>query len=221
MYAMLAIMRANLGRRWGRTALTGLGVAFGVTTTVALLALTGGLSRSAGDLAKLGRADFGVFQQGLADVTSSSLPASIAGRIARVPGIAQVAPIQVVAHAIPSDSSVLVFGAQLESFLSKRLVMISGRAAHGSEAMVGSGAAATLHVRAGQRLTVDGHPLRVSGIYRSGITLEDVGVVVSLPVLQRLSRRPDEISLVAVLIAPGYSESAEENAVQRAVPGTI
>ena len=79
---MSAIIRANLLRRWGRTLLTGLGVAVGVTTTVALLALTGGLSRSAGDLAKLGRADFAVFQAGLGDVTVSSLPTSIvhAGR---------------------------------------------------------------------------------------------------------------------------------------------
>ena len=33
----------------------------GVTTVVALLAVTGGLSRRAGNLAKLGRTDFGVF----------------------------------------------------------------------------------------------------------------------------------------------------------------
>ena len=113
---MIAMMRANLTRRWGRSVLTGLGVAFGVTTTVALLALTGGISRSAGDLAKLGRADFGVFQSGLADLTASSLPASIVGRIERVPGIAAAAPIQVVPHAIAGAPSILVFGAALQSF---------------------------------------------------------------------------------------------------------
>lgn len=65
---MLGMIRANLVRRWGRTVLTGLGVAVGVTTVVALLAVTNGLSRSAGDLARLGRADFGVFQAGIADL---------------------------------------------------------------------------------------------------------------------------------------------------------
>jgi hypothetical protein len=82
---MLAIIKANLLRRWGRSTLTGLGVAVGVTTVVALLAVTGGLSRSAGDLAKLGRADFGVFQAGLADLTASSLPDSIVPRIVAMP----------------------------------------------------------------------------------------------------------------------------------------
>jgi len=218
---MIAMMRANLGRRFGRTALTGLGVAFGVTTTVALLALTGGISRSAGDLAKLGRADFGVFQSGLADLTASSLPASIVTRIERLPGIAAAAPIQVVPHAIARDSSILAFGAQLRSFLARRLVIVAGHRARGEQAMVGAGAAAALHVHPGERLRVAGHRLTVAGIFRSGISLEDGGVVVSLPVLQRLTRRPGQISTIAVLIDPGYLESTVERAVQRAVPGTL
>ena len=217
---MSAIIRANLLRRWGRTLLTGLGVALGVTTTVALLALTGGLSRSAGDLAKLGRADFGVFQTGLGDLTASSLPSSLVPRVAHVPGVMEAAPIQVVAHAIPADSSLLLFGAQLHGFLARRLVMISGHAASGSEVMVGSGAASTLHVAAGGTLTVAGRRLRVAGIYSSGNALEDSGVVVSLGVSQQLSRRPGQVSIIAVLIAPGYPETGVERAVERAIPGT-
>jgi putative ABC transport system permease protein len=218
---MIAMMRANLRRRLGRTVLTGLGVAVGVTTTVALLALTGGLSRSAGDLAKLGKADFGIFQGGLADLTASSLPASIVPRVERVPGIAAAAPIQVVAHAIAADSSMLVFGADFNSFLARRLVFTSGRFARGAEAMVGASAATRLHLRAGQRLVVEGRALPIAGIFRSGISLEDGGVVLSLPVTQRLSRRPAEVSIVVVLLKPGYRESDVEAAVQRELPGTV
>jgi len=218
---MSAIIRANLLRRWGRTLLTGLGVALGVTTTVALLALTGGLSRSAGDLAKLGRADFAVFQAGLADVTESSLPTSIVTRVDRVPGIAATAPIQIVSHAIAGNQSLLVFGARLNSFLARRLVITGGRFAHGDELMVGSGAASALHVSVGDHVSVEGRELRVAAIYHSGITLEDAGVVLSLPVSQRLSRRPGQVSTIAVLIAPGYPEHAVEQAVKRAIPGTV
>jgi putative ABC transport system permease protein len=216
-----AIVRANLLRRWGRTLLTGLGVALGVTTTVALLALTGGLSRSAGDLAKLGHADLGVFQRGVGDLTVSSLPLEVVGRVARVPGIAATAPIQVVAHAIAGHSSTLLFGARLDSFLARRLVLTSGAFAHGDEVMVGSAAADALHVRAGGRLSVLGHKLRVAAVYRSGITLEDEGVVLSLPVSQRLSKRPGQISTIAALLAPGYPERAVELAVDHTIPGTV
>jgi putative ABC transport system permease protein len=218
---MLAMIRANLLRRWGRTALTALGVAVGVTTIVALLALTGGLSRSAGDLAKLGRADFGVFQAGLADLTASSMPASIVPRIEAVPGVAAAAPLQVVSHAVAADSAILVFGAEPQSFLARRLVLVAGRSAAGSELMVGSRVAARLHIRPGQTLVIDQRALRVAGVYRSGISLEDAGFVLPLALTQQLSRRPGEISMIAISIAPGYREVDLERGIERAVPGTL
>ena len=136
---MAGIIKANLLRRWGRTALTGLGIAVGVTTVVALLAVTGGLSRSAGDLAHLGRADFGVFQAGLADLTASSLPDSVIRRIERVSGVAAASPVLIVANAIPSGSSILVFGAETSSFLTDRLVLVSAiQRPHGAQLFVGA-----------------------------------------------------------------------------------
>jgi putative ABC transport system permease protein len=218
---MLGIVRVNLLRRWGRTALTGLGVAVGVATVVALLALTGGLSRSAGDLARLGRADFGVFQAGLADLTASSLPDSIAPRIEAVPGVASAAPVQVVSGAVSADASILLFGAEPSSFLTRRLVLVAGHPPHGAELLVGTGAAGRLHVAPGGSLIVGGRRFPVAGLYRSGISLEDGGVELPLATTQALSRRPGEISMVAVSIAPGYREADAEHAIERLVPGTL
>ena len=217
---MLAVIASNLRYRWGRTALTALGVAIGVTTVVALLAVTAGLSRSAGDLAKLGRADFGVFQAGLSDLTASSLPSSAAARIARVPGVAATSPVQIVPHAIAADPSVLVFGAPLQGALVKRLVLVSGAMPRSGQLLVGDDAAHRLHEAVGRHVIVGGHPFRVAGIFHSGISLEDSGVVLPLAVAQRLSARPDAISMVAVLVAPGYRDATVERAVERAVPGT-
>ena len=218
---MLAMIGVNLLRRWGRTALTGLGVGVGVTTIVALLAVTGGLSRSAGDLARLGRADFGVFQAGLADLTASSLPASVVPRIEALHGVAAASPIQIVAHAIPADSSILVFGSEPHSFLTERLVLVSGRRPRGAEVFVGTGAASRLHTSAGQLVVIGGRAYPVAGVYRSGIALEDAGVVLPLAVTQQLSRRSGEISMLAVSIAPGYREAQVETEVERAFPGTL
>ena len=217
---MLELITANLLRRSGRTALMALGVALGVTTVVALLAVTAGLSRSAGDLAKLGRADFGVFQAGLSDLTASSLPPSAAGRIARVPGVAATSPVQIVPHAVAADPSVLVFGAPLHGALVKRLVLVSGALPRGGELLVGDRAAERVHAAVGRPLSVAGHPFRVAGIYHSGVSLEDGGVVLPLSVTQRLSGRPDALTMVAVLVAPGYRDAAVERAIERAVPGT-
>jgi putative ABC transport system permease protein len=218
---MLGIIRVNLLRRWGRTVLTGLGVGLGVTTVVALLAVTGGLSRSAGDLARLGRADFGVFQAGLADLTASSLPESAVARIRALPGVAATSPVQMVPNAVSGHSSVLVFGAESESFLTRRLVLVSGSRPRGAQLFVGVGAASALHTVAGRSLVIRGRAFPVAGIYRSGISLEDGGVVLPLAVAQRLSGRVGEVSMVAVSIAPGYPEARVRAEVEAAVPGTL
>ncbi len=218
---MATLIWANLLRRPGRTALTALGVAVGVTTVVALLAVTGGLSRSAGDLASLGRADFGVFQAGLSDLTASSLPASVAARIERLPGVAAASAIQIVPNQLSADPSILLFGADLHGVLARRLVLVSGRMSQGRELMVGARAAERLHTSVGRTLRIAGHQLPVVAIYRSGISLEDAGVVLPLMISQQLSGRPAEISLVAVNVAPGYRETDVERSVERAVPGTV
>ncbi|HET8980920.1 MAG TPA: ABC transporter permease [Solirubrobacteraceae bacterium] len=219
--AMLEMIRSNLRRRAGRTGLTAVGVAVGVTTVVALLAVTTGLARSAGDLARLGQADFGVFQSGLADLTASSLPESALSRIESQPGVAAVAPIQIVARAIPADPSVLLFGAGTPSFLTRRLVLVSGTAPRGAQLFAGVGAAQRLHLRPGDRLVVSGRALEVAGIYRSGISLEDAGVVLPLAITQQLSGKPGELSMVAVSVAPGYGNRQVEAEIEHAVPGTL
>ena len=218
---MLAMIRVNLLRRWERTVLACLGVAVGVTTVVALLAVTSGLARSAGDLARLGRADFGVFQGGLADLTASSLPASVVARVDRVAGVADVSPVQIVANAVAADRSILVFGSQSSSFLTRRLVIVSGHMPQGAEALVGSAAADRLHVSAGGQLTILGRSFRVAGIYRSGISLEDAGVELPLATTQALSDRPGEETMLAISIAPGFRESEVEQAVEHTMPGTV
>ncbi len=218
---MPGIVKVNLLRRWGRTALTSLGVAVGVTTVVALLALTGGLSRSAGDLARLGRADFGVFQAGLADLTASSLPASVVPRIEAIPGVAAAAPVQVVSGAVAGDSSTLLFGIQPGSFMMKRLVLVAGRQPRGNELLVGVDAARRLRTAPGRSLVVAGRPFPVAGVVRSGIALEDGGVALPLATTQALTRRPGALSTVAVSISPGYREADLERAIERAVPGSV
>ena len=71
----LGLVRKNLLRRPARTLLTAAGVSLGVALIVALLSITQGVHRTAGDLIHIGRADFGVFQSDVSDLTRSYLPA--------------------------------------------------------------------------------------------------------------------------------------------------
>ena len=80
-------------RRKGRTALTSAGVAIGVGLIVALLSIAAGVQRTAADLIHVGRADFGLFQEGAADLTKSLLPVSLASSVRHEPGVNQVASV--------------------------------------------------------------------------------------------------------------------------------
>ena len=218
---MRALIIANLLRRVSRTALTAVGVCIGVTTIVALLSLTGGLNRAAGQLAKLGHADFGVFQGGLSDLTASQLPESVVGHIQKLPGIRSAAGVQIVPNAVAGHSSMLVFGGDNTTFLDQRLVIVAGRPAAGNEAMVGQDGASQLHVAPGGYVTVAGQRFLVSGIYRAGLSFEDQGIILPLSATQRLESFQNTLSMVAVLISPGFKEGDVERTVEQNIHGTV
>lgn len=160
-------------------------------------------------------------RQGSPTFTASSLPDSITARIERLNGVAAVSPIQIVAGAVGADSATLLFGAQPHSFLTRRLVLVSGREPRGEEVLAGVGAARRLHLAPGRTLLVAGQAVPVAGIYRSGISLEDEGLEMPLASTQRLTRRPGAVSMVAISIAPGYGEVGVERTIEAQIPGTI
>jgi uncharacterized membrane protein YbhN (UPF0104 family) len=90
---MLGLIVANLRRRSARTSLTAAGIAVGVASIVALLALSAGLQRTAGQLVHLGRADLGLFQRDAGDPTSSVLPLSLLPRVRAQPEIVGATPL--------------------------------------------------------------------------------------------------------------------------------
>jgi len=95
----------NLLRRPVRTALTAAGVSLGVGLIVALLSITNGAKETAAQLIHVGRADFGLFQAGTADLTQSLLPESLERDVSRAPGVAATARIFLF-----STRKLLVFG---------------------------------------------------------------------------------------------------------------
>src|ERR1700687_5036860 len=112
----------NLLRRPARTLFTAAGVGLGVGLIIALLAITNGVHRTAGDLMHVGRADFGLYQADSSDFTRSLLPESLAANVARQPGVAAVANVKLVV-----DGGRLVFGLDPTQFAYRRLVVLDGR----------------------------------------------------------------------------------------------
>ena len=201
----VALVWRNLLRRPARTALTAAGVALGVGLIVALLSLASGVENSADELIHVGRADFGLFQADVSDFSRSLLPESLAERVAKVPGVAKVARLKLLAA-----GDYFVFGLSPREFVWHRLVVVEG----GGTTLVGDRAE-------DKRLRIGGKTFRATGVYHSGDEFEDTGAVMPLHTVQRLAHRPKEITTVAVSVQPGLRARPVAQRVERRFPGTV
>jgi putative ABC transport system permease protein len=202
-----ALIWKNLLRRPSRTVFTAVGVGLGVGLIVALLAITNGVHRTAGDLTHVGRADFGLFQTDVSDFTRSLLPESLAAKVAADPGVAAVAKVKLLV-----DGGTLVFGLDPDEFAYRRLVVVDG-----VRGTVMAGDHSGKHV--GEVVRVAGRPFRVSGIYHSGDRFEDLGIALPLHTVEALAKRPGEITSIGVNVVLGQNVKAVANRLEARYPG--
>lgn len=220
---VLRLVVTNLTRRKGRTIATAIGIALGVATIVALLSIGTGLQRTAAQFVHLGQADFGVFQSGVQDPTASIVPVALAQRLQKRPDVAAATPLLLVVEGVRQDPAAVVFGAEPGGFFAQRLIVSQGARSLGpGRILVGDQLAGRLGVRPGDTMRVKRRPFRVAGIYHTGIFFEDAGAVLDLRTAQRLTRRATgDATTIVVQMAPGARQSVVEQAVRRAVPGTL
>src|SRR5689334_11894003 len=209
----------NLLRRKVRTALTIAGVAIGVGLIVALLSITNGVKRTAGDLVHVGRSDFGLFQSGAADLTKSLLPESLSTGVRRTKGVSQVARVFLLVGAAEHSDSSLVFGYVPGEFPERRLVVVAGARPRGNEALVGDGAARIYRLRVGGFVETGKRRFRVAGIFHSGNPFVDRGIVLPLAAVQQLAQRPNEVTTLAVIVDLGETPKAVAKRLEAKFPG--
>ena len=211
----------NLWRRPARTTLTAAGMAIGVGLIVALLSIAAGVRNTAEDLIHIGRADFGVFQEGTSDLTRSLLPETLDERITGIEGVDDVARIFIRVTEVEGRESTLVFGYDPSELAVQRLVVVAGRQPRGEEALVGDTTARAIGVAPGDTVDVEGTKLRVAGLYHSGNRFVDSGIVLPLKTVQRLADRPGEVTTFGVAVTLGRRPEDVARLIERRVPGVL
>src|SRR5207244_9196590 len=171
---------------------------------------------TATDRSQLGRAAFGLFQGGAVAFPRSLLPNSLAARVRGRPGVEDAAPLKLLVTSVNGHDGVLVFGLEPGGFPAQRLVVVAGRR---GEALVGDHAARRLHLRPGDRLDVGERSFEVAGVYHSGNSFEDGGLVLPLGLVERLAGHPGEATTIAVAVAPGRRPAAVASELRRRFPG--
>ena len=207
----VGLVRKNLLRRPARTLLTAAGVALGVALIVALLSITQGVHRTAGDLIHIGRADFGVFQSDVSDLTRSYLPDQLETGLHTVRGVDRTSKVKI--YVAPQG---LVFGFDPNEFAMQRFVIVSGRRPRApTEAVGGDGSGRTL----GGRVTVGTRSFPIVGMFHSGDRFVDNGVVLPLTTVQALARRPREVTTIGITVKLGWRPQEVAREIERRFGG--
>jgi putative ABC transport system permease protein len=209
----------NLMRRKGRTALTSAGVAIGVGLIVALLSIAAGVHRTASQLIHIGRADFGLFQSDVSDLTRSQLPQNLVRKVAKQSGVAQAAGIYLHVGGLQGRPSFLLFGMDPGQFPYRQLVISQGTRGSRNEALIGDAAASSLHLKPGDELHVGKHSFRIAGVYHSGDAFEDGGAVLPLPVVAGLAGHAHDVTTIGVVVKLGDTPKAVARRLEHSFPG--
>jgi putative ABC transport system permease protein len=208
-----ALVRKNLLRRPARTFLTAAGVSLGVALIVALLSITAGVHNTAGDLIHIGRADFGLFQSDVSDLTRSYLPDSLGAKVRATAGVDETASIKLYV----TDQG-LVFGLQAGEFVLRRFVLLAGTKALSGDAVLAGDKSG---YKLGDTIVIGKRSQRVSGIYHSGDHFLDVGSVLPLAVVQRLAQRPGEVTTYGVTVKLGWKPTEVAKHLERKFSGVV
>jgi ABC-type antimicrobial peptide transport system permease subunit len=196
----------NLFRRKGRTLLTMLGIAIGVSAIVGLGALANGLSAGYDSFLTGSKADLILSQPNAIDVSMSTVDEAVVAQLDAMSEITAASGMLqgfVKAEEIPFF---FVFGYPEDSFILGRFNLVSGvgldsraaQHARGKPILLGTQAAEAMHKQVGDSLRVQDSVFRIVGIYETGATLEDNGAVLSLKNAQELLGRQRQVSIVYI-----------------------
>jgi putative ABC transport system permease protein len=214
----LLVLR-NLSRQRVRTVLTVLGISIGITTVVALGAVTSGLKLTVGDLVRSGGADFMVAQDGASDLTFSVVGDREVRLIAARPDVERATGVLLEVADVGSNPYFLIFGYPPQALPGERLPLLSGRLLRGADdVLLGAAAAEVLGAEPGDSIVLDRHAFRVAGIYRTGDRLRDGGAIATLATLQELAQRQDAVTAVFVTVRDRASADAVAADIERAFP---
>jgi putative ABC transport system permease protein len=220
--SFLALIARNVFTRKLRSSLTGVAVAIGIMTVVALGVLTHSLRVTAISVLHTGEADFTVAQKGVSDVVYSAMDDAQVERLKSYPGVDSLIGVLIAVVKLDSNHPFfLELGIPPDQLGNFGVQVLDGTAYDPSatdQVMLGYRAADDLHKTVGDRITIDTADLRVVGIYTVGNVFGDSASMLPLTTLQGLQRKPGTVTLAFVKVKPGTDIAALRKTIEKDNP---
>ncbi len=219
----LIFIAKNLLRRPSRTALTTIGVAVAVGTTIALLGITEGFETAMTRSFENKGTDIIVTADGVIDHLTSDLNAGLQPKIEAIPGVQKVAAglLEVVNYsAETTDLTVLLQGWEPGSFLYSDLKILDGRNLNKGDKkaiILGEVLAKNTKKKTGDKMLLQDVEYEIVGIYHSHSVYENGALVIPINELRWLMDREDSVTAYSVIVDADHKDDASVSKIADAI----
>jgi len=203
----------NLWQRRTRTTLTTLGIGVGIATIVALGGISKGITETFNAMAMGSEADLVAIEADASDMGYSTIDERVGARLSALSDVEAVAGVGFAFDTSRGTAIIFVMGHHPREFAIRHFKIVAGEPLSGlRQAIVGRQMAEVLSLEVGDTLRILDSGFRVVGIYETGVSFQDSGVVVSLRDAQRLAGRPHQVSVYNIKLRdPEQIEAVLEN----------
>jgi ABC-type antimicrobial peptide transport system permease subunit len=189
----------NLWRRKTRTLLTLLGIAVGVAAVVSLSAFGEGLASGLSGSIGSSDADLTVGQKSAVMLFLSAVDESVGEEIREMPGVDQVSGSVVGVMQLPDAPYFIVMGEDPRGFKMPHYRLTAGALpAERNQILIGKTTAENFKKNPGDPFLLNEMTYRVSGIFETGVGMEDGGAVMRLEDAQRAFNKRRQVSFFGV-----------------------
>lgn len=185
----------NLWRRKTRTLLTILGIAIGVGAVVSLSAFGAGFATGFERMLSGSNADLSVVQKDAMISFLSILDEEVGEDLRRVEGVETVSGSIMSIMQMPESPYFTVFGEDPRGFPIEHFRVVEGQPLSGRrQILIGRLTAEAFNKRVGESFKLNQTTFRISGIYETGVNMEDGGAVITLEDAQRIFDRRGRVN---------------------------
>jgi ABC-type lipoprotein release transport system permease subunit len=201
----------NLCQRRTRTALTLLGIGVGIAAIVALGALTEGMAYIMTELWRASQTDLFAIEAGV-DSDFSAIDERVGARIAARPDVEAVSGVIMTAANTEQMPMLLLYGYHPRELAIRHFRIVEGQPLTSRhQVIVGRRAAEQMGLQVGDTLRLLQSNFRVVGIYETGLSFEEIGVVVGLREVQALIGKPRQVQFYGIkLHDPGQAAAVRD-----------
>jgi len=212
----------NPFRNKTRCILAIIGISIGIATIIALGVVTDGMMEASKNTLKAGGSDFSVTEANSASVVSSIVDINRVNDLKNVSGVGDTTGVIIVNKALNGEVF-MIMGIQHDDLEVAKLNIIQGTkfSENSNEIIIGKKASQSLNKTVGDTITLFNREFKIVGIYETGNMWEDTGSFISFPLIQNLTEKTDQVSMIFVKLKPDANLDEVTKNIEKTYPDLV